>query len=183
MYIKGRHSYFFICEITVSSSARQLHWKSLQLFFYVGSPKESIFCHLLWSIFQSSLHIYYKLQIMLDCLCGQLFMCCNMSQNMSSFELHILTIFDAVIQTITRQNQWYNFWPDRPTGTLRVNYQSFSHLLLAFRLRALSLSLSKPLKKTLNLDIAICLLNTICLIHQFCSLLLGSVVSVRYVTI
>ena len=32
------------------------------------------FDHLLWFIFQSSLHTCYTLQIMLDCLCGQLFM-------------------------------------------------------------------------------------------------------------
>ena len=41
---------------------------------------------------------------------------------------------------MTRQEEWYHIWPDRPTGTLRVNFQSFvifQQKFVDFRSRAL----------------------------------------------
>ena len=36
-----------------------------------------------------------------------------------------------------KQNQWHHFWPDRPTGTLRVEFNSLKQNLLLFPSRAL----------------------------------------------
>ena len=39
---------------------------------------------------------------------------------------HIDKIFDEVIWPRTRREEWYHFWPDWPTGTLRVEFTRFA---------------------------------------------------------
>ena len=38
----------------------------------------------------------------------------------------------------TIQEQWYHFWPDRPTGTLRVDFTKFRQNLLCFCSRSIT---------------------------------------------
>ena len=51
---------------------RMRTWSKKYIFFWSPLVRRHLFDHCLWSTFQSSLHTYYKLQIMLDLLCGQL---------------------------------------------------------------------------------------------------------------
>ena len=64
--------------------------------------------------------------------------------------------FDAILMTRTTQEDWDHFWPDRPTGTLRVEFNSFVQSLLLFRLRALflrsiyNMQIHSPIKKNIQ---------------------------------
>ena len=40
--------------------------------------------------------------------------------------------FDTILMKKARQEEWYHFQPDRPMGTLRVDFQSFCHFLAKF---------------------------------------------------
>ena len=69
---------------------RSVKWHLLRnTIFYKFGPllwRDFFSDHLLWFIFQSPLHTYYTLQIMLvDLLCGQLFMYCTMDTSKFSF--------------------------------------------------------------------------------------------------
>ena len=58
------------------------------------------------------------------------------------FELMLLysdKFLDAVIWPKTRQDQWYHFWPGRPTGTLGLILENFGKFVIVFTSRALVL--------------------------------------------